>query len=139
VTLNNFPVYSINFIGTTWRPNRQVCLCFLGKKRFGAVHKGRPHSGWEEGFLRTRGGLQMRMFALFDAKTSDFSKFMVCPQDNEGRGLSQCGHFADKNGGVNFLRFCADVRYGRPLYTIRSKKMGFSTQTLQKVSNFKML
>jgi len=50
-------------------------------------------------------------------KTSDFSKFMVCPHgQGEGEGgLSQCVHFSDKEGGVNFSRFCADVFYGRPL------------------------
>jgi len=46
-------------------------------------------------------------------KTSDLSKFMVCP--HEQGGLKQCGHFADKREGVNFSRFCADVFYRRPL------------------------
>jgi len=45
--------------------------------------------------------------------TSDFSKYMVCLHGQGG--LSQCGHFVDKRKGVNFLRFCADVFYGRPL------------------------
>jgi len=49
---------------------------------------------------------------FLEQKTSDFSKFMVCPCGQGG--LSQCGHFADKRG-VNFSRFCADVFYGRPL------------------------
>jgi len=39
----------------------------------------------------------MRTSAIFGAKTSDFSKFMVCPHGQEG--LSQCGYFADKGGG----------------------------------------
>jgi len=43
---------------------------------------------------------------------------MVCPHGQGG--LSQCGHFADKGGGINFLRFCADVFYGRPLIIIGS-------------------
>jgi len=34
-------------------------------------------------------------------KTSDFSKFMVCLH-GQGEGLSQCGHFSDKEGRVNF-------------------------------------
>jgi len=54
----------------------------------------------------------MRMPAVFGKKTSDFSKFMVCPFGQ--RGLVHCGHFSDKMEGVNFLRFCADVFYGRP-------------------------
>jgi len=41
-------------------------------------------------------------------KTSDFSKFMVCP--NGQGGLSQCGQ-----GRINFSQFYADVLYGRPL------------------------
>jgi len=55
----------------------------------------------------------MRTFALFGAKTAEFSKFKVCPH-RQG-GLSQCRHFVDKEVGVNFLRFSADVFYGRPL------------------------
>jgi len=43
----------------------------------------------------------MRMSALFGAKTSDFSKFLICPH---GQGK-----------GVNFSRFCANVFYGRSL------------------------
>jgi len=38
--------------------------------------------------------------ALFGAKTLDFSKFMVCPHGHGGGGLSQCGHFADKDGSI---------------------------------------
>jgi len=39
-------------------------------------------------------------------KTSDFSKFIVCPHGKrEGGGLNQCGHFADKGVGVNFCDF----------------------------------
>jgi len=36
--------------------------------------------------LRTRGVLQMWMFALFGAKSSDFLKFMVCPHGQGGGG-----------------------------------------------------
>jgi len=39
----------------------------------------------------------MWMSALFSAKTSDFSKFMVCPH-RKGE-LKQCGHFSDKGEG----------------------------------------
>jgi len=38
----------------------------------------------------------------------------LCPHGQEGRGLSLCGHFSDKEGGINFSRFCADVLYGGP-------------------------
>jgi len=51
--------------------------------------------------------------------TSVFGKknfgFIVSLHGHGGRGLSQSGHFANKEGGVNFSRFCADVFYGRPL------------------------
>jgi len=60
------------------------------------------------------GILHVRMSALFGAKTSDFSKFMVCPNGQGGRRLSQYKHFVDK-GGVNFSRFCADVLSVRTL------------------------
>jgi len=45
----------------------------------------------------------MRTFALFGAKTSDFSNFMVCPYGQVGRG--------------NFSRFCEDVLNGRPFFS----------------------
>jgi len=49
--------------------------------------------------------LQMRTSAFFGTKTSDFSKFMVCPNGQGGKG----------GGMISFLRFCVDVFYGRPL------------------------
>jgi len=61
-----------------------------------------------------RGVVQCGHFAdngcphLLVQKTPDFSKFMVCPHGEGGRGLRQCGDFT-------FSRFCADVLYGRPL------------------------
>jgi len=54
----------------------------------------------------------MQTFAFFGETNSNFLKFMVCPHGQEVRGLSQCGHFADKEEGVNFSRFCANVFYG---------------------------
>jgi len=55
--------------------------------------------------------LHMWTSALFDAKNSDFSKFMLGVRtDKEGEGLSQCGHFSDKGERcAKFSRFCADV------------------------------
>jgi len=50
------------------------------------------------------GVLQLRTSALFGAKNSDFSKSMVCPHGQGGRG-------------VNFSRF---FFYGRPLMIIVS-------------------
>jgi len=49
--------------------------------------------------------------ALFGAKNSDFSKFMVCPHGQGG--LSQCGRFADKGGREsNFRDFLRTAFYG---------------------------
>jgi len=53
--------------------------------------------------LRSRRILQMRTFALFGAKNSDYSKFMACTH-RQG-GLSQCEHFADKGKGLFFRGF----------------------------------
>jgi len=47
----------------------------------------------------------MQTSALFSAKTSDFSKFMVCPHGQGGGGLSQCGHFSDKERRSIFRDF----------------------------------
>jgi len=45
--------------------------------------------------------------AIFDAKTSDYSKFMGCPHGQSGEGLSQSGHFADKGEGCQiFASLC---------------------------------
>jgi len=46
-----------------------------------------------------------RPSALFGAKPSDFSKFMIYPYGRGEGGLSQCGHFADNGGKVNFRDF----------------------------------
>jgi len=50
----------------------------------------------------------MRKSALFGAKTSDFSKFILCPHGQGG--WSQCGHFADKGKeGQCFVISCGCV------------------------------
>jgi len=48
-------------------------------------------------------------------KTSETAKFMISAPTRGERGLSQCGNFTDKGGGVDFSEFCVDVFYGRPL------------------------
>jgi len=58
--------------------------------------------------------------ALFGEKTSNFSKFMVCPH---GQGeLRQCEFFEQRGreGESIFLRFYADDLYGQPLTKIFS-------------------
>jgi len=46
----------------------------------------------------------MWMSAIFEAKTSDFLKFLLCPHGQRGRGLRQCGHFLDKGEGRSIFR-----------------------------------
>jgi len=53
--------------------------------------------------------------ALSGAKTLDFSKFIVCPHGQGGEGLSQCGHFADKEGGDQFF----SILCGRLVWTAK--------------------
>jgi len=49
-------------------------------------------------------------------KTLDFSKFMVCPHGQGGRGVKPVRtFFGQGERGVNFSRFWKDVFYGRPL------------------------
>jgi len=62
-----------------------------------------------------KGGLQMRTSTFLVQKSSDFRNLWCVRTDKKGRGLSQCGYFANKGGG--FSRFCADVFLGRPLST----------------------
>jgi len=58
----------------------------------------------------------MRTSTLFGAKNVgvfeiyDVSGF---PHGQGVEGLSQCGHFSGKKGGVNFSRLFVDVLYGR--------------------------
>jgi len=40
----------------------------------------------------------MRTSALFDAKTFDFSKFMVCPHGQGGRGVEPVRTFFGQGG-----------------------------------------
>jgi len=50
----------------------------------GAVHAGRPHSGEGDFVQCGQGVLQMRTSAFLMQKTSDFSKFMMCPHGQGG-------------------------------------------------------
>jgi len=56
--------------------HKNAKLCFIDITLLGAVHKRRPQSGER--------GLPMRTSTLLVQKTSDFSKFMVCPHGQEG-------------------------------------------------------
>jgi len=53
----------------------------------------------------------MRTSALFSAKSIRF--FEIYGVSARARRLSQCGHFADKEGGGQFLA----ILCGRPLWT----------------------
>jgi len=68
--------------------------------------------------MRTRGregssDVDLRTF--WRKKHLVFRNLWSVPTDKKGGGLDQYGHFADKEGGINFSRFFADVFYGRPL------------------------
>jgi len=83
----------------------------------GAVHKRCVHSkGGLCGYLRTRGVVQMRSSTLFGAKNFEFSKFIVCPHGQRGRGRASADIFRTRE--VNFSRFCVNVFYGHPLIEI---------------------
>jgi len=53
---------------------------------------------------------------FFVQKHRIFQNFWCVRMDKE-KGVSQCGHFADKER-VNFSRFCVDVVYWQPLIQI---------------------
>jgi len=55
----------------------------------------------------------MRKSAIFGTKIIGF--FEIYGVSARTRGLSQCGHIADKGRGVSFSRFYADVFHGRSL------------------------
>jgi len=99
-------------------PKMQIDLIVLG-----AVHKRRPQSGGREWVCPVRtffgkggGGFFKCGYPNFLAqKTSDFSKFMVCQHGHGWRAVEPVWTFCRQGGkGINFLRFCADVFYGRP-------------------------
>jgi len=67
-----------------------------------------------------KGILQMLTSALFGAKTGFFEIYGSSTRSRGG--VSQCGHLADKEGGVNFSRFCVYVFYGRSNQSFRCLK-----------------
>jgi len=72
-----------------------ICSTFfdtVGHITLGAVHKERSY-------------FRCRCPHFLVQKTLEFSKFMVCGHGQEGRGLSHCGHFADKGEGSIFRDF----------------------------------
>jgi len=85
----------------------------------------------------------MRTSALNAAKSCRFFEIYVVSAQTRGEELSQCEHFADREKGwVNFLRFCADILYGRPLISLffnwlsHSKFLNFSFLANQVILNF---
>jgi len=57
----------------------------------------------------------MRTSAPFGAKTFEF--FEIYGVSARKRGLSSADILRTREEGVNFLQFCRDVCYGRPLTT----------------------
>jgi len=48
----------------------------------------------------------------------DFSKFMVCPHGQGGRGLSQCGHFETRGEGQFFVILCGRLLWTAPYQSL---------------------
>jgi len=80
-------------------------LCFINTS-WGAVHKRRPQSRGLSSADK-RGGVSEADVRIFGAKTS---KFVVCPHEQVGIEPVKI-----REEGGQFLRFCADVFYWRPL------------------------
>jgi len=74
----------------------------------------------------------MRTSALFAQKTSDFSKFIVCPHGQGG--LSQYGHFTNKEG--QFVAILSGRLYGLHLRIIISIGRIFTNRFTKYLFNF---
>jgi len=62
----------------------------------------------------------MRMSALFGAKTSDFSKFMVYPHGQEERGVEPVRTFCGQvGGGLIFRNFVLTSFIDGPLQVLK--------------------
>jgi len=78
--------------------------------------------------VRTKGLFKLRTFALFGAKTSNFSKFLICPQEQEGRGV-----FFDVSAGTRRERGFEQVRIfcklggGGSIFTILCGRLLWTT------------
>jgi len=64
-------------------------------------------------FFWTSSDADFRTFG--EKKTSDFLKFIVCPHGQEGRRWANSDILRTNGEEANYLRFYADVVYGRPL------------------------
>jgi len=74
---------------------------------------------WEHFATRGSSDVDVRFWCK---KTLDFSKFMMWPQGQGERGLSQCGHFVSNGKGEPIFRdFERTSFYGRPLIHSFSK------------------
>jgi len=95
----------------------------------GIVHKRRPQSGEREGeslssadILKTRRQKDLRdsseaYLRTFWCKKPRIFRYLWCVRTNKRRvGVKPVRTFCGQGErGVNILRFCADVFYGRPL------------------------
>jgi len=131
------PVRTLNFINSS----QYIVQCdakwrsYLFHKR-PSIKDVRSQGFVQCGHFADKGGgkvLQMRTSARFGTKTSDFSKFMVCPHGQGG--LSQCGHFSDKRGGGQFFEIlCVRLLWTAP-YSVY-KKNAYAASRSWKRSNF---
>jgi len=75
----------------------------------GTVHKRRPQSG--DLYNADKGGYSDANVRLLVQKTSDFSKFIVCPHGQ--RGLSHCRQ-GEGGGGQFFAILCWRLLWTAP-------------------------
>jgi len=65
----------------------------------------------------------MRTFALFGAKIPDFSKFMVCPHGQGGRGVKAVRTFFGQKGmGSIFRKFLRTSFMDGPLRSVYTER-----------------
>jgi len=67
-------------------------------------------------------------------KTSDFLEIYSVSARSRGKGVEPVRRFCRQGRGVNFLRFCTDVFYGRPLIGLFYNISVFSTSVLPSYS-----
>jgi len=108
---------SIIMVSTIWASKSEIAkhnwAWFRNFICLRAVHKRRPKSG-KDGYFqcghfadKEGGGSSDANVRLFGAKNIGYFEIYGVFARTRERGLSQFGHFADKEW-VNFLQFCAD-------------------------------
>jgi len=84
------------------------------------MQSGRERGLSSADIFRTRGVLQMRTFALLEVKSSDFSKFMMCPHGQGGKGWTSADILRTKGEGSIFRDFVRTSFMEAPNSTLRN-------------------